>query len=52
MKDRSYFLREDLPNYKRKFRLLCREKEFKIEKFSNIIANVNRKHYICITEIK
>ena len=32
MKDRSYFLREDLETYKKKFLLLCNQCEFKIIK--------------------
>ena len=52
MKDRKYFLREDLDTFKRKFKLVCREKQFKIEKYDKSLADVKRKSYICITEIK
>ena len=43
MKNREYFLREDLDTFKRKFKAVCREKEFKIEKF----GNVGNNQYIC-----
>ena len=56
MKDRNYFLREDLDTFKRKFKAVCREKEYKIKKYNEInyksLADVNKKSYICITEIK
>ena len=52
MKDRKYFLREDLDTFKRKFKSVCREKEFEIKKYSELLADVDKKTYICITEIK
>ena len=52
MKDRKYFLREDLDTFKRKFKSVCREKEFEIKKYDKSLADVNKKSYICITEIK
>ena len=33
MKNREYFLREDLDTFKRKFKAVCREKEFGINFF-------------------
>lgn len=43
MKDREYFLREDLKTYKKKFKALCREKEYKIEKYFDKLAQVKDK---------
>jgi|GEM_PF-6242546 len=52
MKNRTYFLREDLDTYKPKFKMLCAEKrieaEIKFEKF----AQVDRKDYICRIKIQ
>ena len=52
MKDREYFLREDLDTFKRKFKSVCREKEFEIKKYSDLLAQVNNKGYICRIIIK
>ena len=56
MKDRNYFLRADLDTFKRKFKSVCREKEFEIKKYNEInyksLADVKKVKYICITEIK
>ena len=52
MKDRSYFLREDLPTYKRKFKLVCREKEFEIEKYNKSLAQDKNNSYISRIIIK
>ena len=52
MKDRKYFLREDLDTFKRKFKSVCREKEFEIKKYDESLADVKKVKYICITEIK
>ncbi len=43
MKNREYFLREDLDTFKRKFKAVCREKEFKVEK----VAQVKNNNYLC-----
>ena len=48
MKNREYFLREDLDTFKRKFKAVCREKEFKIEK----VAQVKNNSYICRIKIQ
>ena len=40
--------------YKSKIKLFCREKEFKTEKYSEMLAQLKEKPYICrikITEI-
>lgn len=39
-------------DFKQKYFLFCREKQYKIKKYSEIVADVNKKPYICITEIK
>ena len=55
MKDRDYFLREDLDTFKRKFKAVCREKEFKTENFIEKVAQLKDNSYICriiIKEIK
>lgn len=43
MKDRNYFLREDLDTFKRKFKLVCPFSEFKVTKF----AHIKNNEYIC-----
>lgn len=43
MKNRQYFYKEDLSTYKPKFVLICRQKEFKIEKYSNTLAQNKNK---------
>ena len=55
MKNREYFLREDLLTYKRKFKLVCREKNLEIKKYNEILAQLKDNSYICriiIKEIK
>ena len=47
MKNREYFLREDLDTFKRKFKAVCREKEFKTENFIEKVAQVKNNNYIC-----
>ena len=47
MKNREYFLREDLLTYKRKFKLVCREKNLEVKKYSEILAQVKDNSYIC-----
>ena len=47
MKNREYFLREDLDTFKRKFKAVCREKEFKVENFIEKVAQVKNNNYIC-----
>ena len=47
MKNREYFLREDLDTFKRKFKAVCREKEFKTENFIEKVAQVKNYYYIC-----
>ena len=39
-------------DFKQKYFLFCREKEFEIKKYSELLADVDKKTYICITEIK
>ena len=42
------------PTYKSKIKLYCREKEYKTEKYSEILAQLKEKPYICrikITEL-
>jgi len=43
------------PTYKSKIKLYCREKEFEIKKYSNLLAQLKNKDYICrvikITEL-
>lgn len=46
MKDRNYFLREDLDTFKRKFKLVCREKEFEIKKYDKSLAQNKNNSYI------
>jgi hypothetical protein len=47
MKDRNYFLREDLDTFKRKFKAVCREKKFEssslIKKYSDLLAQSKNK---------
>lgn len=54
MKNRAYFLREDLDTYKPKFKMLCREKRIETEKIMPIkFAQDKDIHYICpVIEIK
>ena len=52
MKNREYFLREDLDTFKRKFKAVCREKEFKKENFIEKFGNLNDNSYICRIIIK
>ena len=52
MKNREYFLREDLDTFKRKFKAVCREKEFKTEKLVQKFAQLKDKDYICKRRIK
>lgn len=52
MKNREYFLREDLDIYKRKFKLVCREKTLEIKKYSEILAQLDKKAHICRIIIK
>ena len=55
MTNREYFLREDLLTYKRKFKLVCREKNLEIKKYNEILAQLKDNSYICriiIKEIK
>ena len=47
MKNREYFLREDLLTYKRKFKLVCREKNLEVKKYNEILAQVKDNSYIC-----
>lgn len=47
MKNREYFLREDLLTYKRKFKLVCREKNLEIKKYNETLAQVKDNSYIC-----
>ena len=47
MKNREYFLREDLDTFKRKFKAVCREKEFKTENFIEKVAQFKNNNYIC-----
>ena len=48
--NKEQFYREDYKTFKPKYFLFCREKEFKVNKYSNILADVKRKPYICIIE--
>jgi len=56
MRDREYFLRENLDTYKRKFKLLCREKKLEsgslINKYSDLLAQNKNNSYICRIIIK
>lgn len=47
MKNREYFLREDLLTYKRKFKLVCREKNLEVKKYNEILAQLKDNSYIC-----
>jgi len=47
MKDRKYFLRKDLETFKRKFKLVCREKSLEINKYSDLLAQNKNNHYVC-----
>lgn len=48
MKNRTYFLREDLDTYKPKFKMLCCETRLETKKF----AQVDRKDYVCRIKIE
>ena len=52
MKNREYFLREDLLTYKRKFKLVCREKNLEVKKYNEILAQLKDNSYICRGIIK
>ena len=52
MKNREYFLREDLLTYKRKFKLVCREKNLEVKKYNEILAQVKDNSYICKRIVK
>ena len=56
MKSRDYFLRSDLDIFKRKFKAVCREQKLEsgslIKKYSEILAQQNKKEYICRIIIK
>ena len=56
MRDRGYFLRENLDTYKRKFKLLCREKKLEsdslVKKYSDLLAQNKNNNYICRIIIK
>ena len=56
MRDRKYFLREDLETFKRKFKLVCREKKLEsgslIKKYSDLLAQNKNNNYICRIIIK
>ena len=52
MKNREYFLREDLDTFKRKFKAVCREKEFKKENFIEKVAQFKNNNYICRIKIE
>lgn len=40
------------PTYKSKIKLYCREKEYKIEKYSKTLAQLKEKPYICRIKIQ
>ena len=40
------------PTYKSKIKLYCSQKEYKIEKYSELLADVKKVKYICTTETK
>jgi hypothetical protein len=52
MKDKSYFIRPDILTYKKKFLLLCAEKQIKTENFVQRFGNMQNKNYIRRIEIK
>ena len=52
MKNREYFLREDLDTFKRKFKAVCRETKLEIKKYSTSLAQEENKCYISRIEIK
>ena len=52
MKNRKYFLREDLETFKRKFKAVCHETKLEIKKYSNSLAQEENKPYISRIEIK
>ncbi len=52
MKNREYFLREDLETFKRKFKAVCRETKLEIKKYSDSLAQEENKCYISRIEIK
>lgn len=47
MKNREYFLREDLGTFKPKFKILCAEKDLKTENLVQRFGNIENKNYIC-----
>ena len=52
MKHREYFLRSDLDTFKRKFKAVCREQKLEIKKYNEILAQLDKKEYICRIIIK
>lgn len=56
MKSREYFLRSDLDTFKRKFKTVCHEQKLEsgslIKKHSEILAQQNKKEYICRIIVK
>ena len=52
MKNREYFLREDLETFKRKFKAVCRETKLEIKKYNNSLTQEKNKLYISRIEIK
>lgn len=53
MKNREYFLREDLDTYKPKFKMLCREKRIETEIIPKTVGKEINIPYICkVIEIK
>ena len=52
MKNREYFLREDLETFKRKFKAVCRETKLEIKKYSTSLVQEENKYYISRIEIK
>jgi hypothetical protein len=52
MKNRAYFLREDLDTYKPKFKILCAEKRIETDNLIKKFVYVNNNHYIRQRKIK
>jgi hypothetical protein len=52
MKNREYFLREDLDTFKRKFKAVCRETKLEIKKYSDSLAQEENNCYISRIIIK
>jgi len=54
--NKEQFYREDYKTFKQKYFLFCREKEIKsvslIEKYSEILAQLKEKPYICRIKIQ